>query len=203
MNETISHIFVFFCTLVVPQNYCLMVLNNAPWQLEQNNFKTVVWKSMCLPLTKMTLDEEYTGLWDCGYISLLNGLFICMARLAKTAHKSTKRWTSKLSCDGSLQWALAIRAKQFKDRCKEIIVSPTGPWLQVNQNITDFPGQSVPDEWLLYLKIIVWWFWTTRPGITAEQFQDRCIEINVSPINQDDLRWGIYRPLGLVGIFLF
>lgn len=31
--------------------------------------------------------------------------------------------TPKLSSDGSQQWALAIRAKQFQDHCKEIIVS--------------------------------------------------------------------------------
>ena len=51
---TIPPIFVFFCTLVVPQNYRLMVLNNAPWQLEQSSFKTIAWRSMCLSLSHMT-----------------------------------------------------------------------------------------------------------------------------------------------------
>ena len=83
---------------------------------------------MCFPLTKMTLNEEYTGLWDWWvYFFVKRSLHLYGPPCQNSARESTNRSTSKLSSDGSLQRALAIRAKQFKDRCKEMIVSPTGP----------------------------------------------------------------------------
>ena len=138
-----------------------------------------------------------------GYISLLNGLFICMARLAKTVHEK----------------ALIVVPLNY-----HLMVLYNEPW-----QLEPSSSKTVARRWLcLPLGHDFGWIKTLRIfqvsqflmttcstsklssdgyeqhalAITAEQLQDRCMEINVSPINQDDLRWGIHRPLGLVGIFL-